>query len=214
MKKINYLILLIIFILIIVAIGVYWVFSSNNIANQNIVAGILEKLGREENDIREKTIIGEEKIESKAITKEEEEPDFSEDELESYYAVYKDPYVLHLRKALNGYLNGTNEGMEIPIAVIESQVIDGKQYGLSAFDKSYYKSKFVVLYLDNTDMGGKVIDILFQDKPDKIFRAWVYKLADGRYDLRGFWQLNIPDKELAEIVKIFQKFIQDKEHAL
>jgi hypothetical protein len=33
--------------------------------------------------------------------------------------------------------------------------------------------------------GGKFIDILFLDKPDKVFLVWVYKLEGGEYEMRA-----------------------------
>src|SRR3972149_2604129 len=66
----------------------------------------------------------------------------SPEELERYYAVYRNPYVQHLRKALNVYLSGQAEG-------IEGSAVGGYREGktipgLASFDKSYYRSPFVV----------------------------------------------------------------------
>lgn len=143
-----------------------------------------------------------------------EEINFTEEQLQLYYPVYNDPYVIHLRKALNGYLDGTNRGMEIPEAVIEDQGIS-VQSGLSSFDKSYYESKFVVLFIDNNaPMGGSVISIIFQDKPDKIFDAWVYDMLEDEYDLRGFWARDMSNNEIDVIMKQYGELIRDKEHSL
>ncbi|MDD4902844.1 MAG: hypothetical protein PHE24_07000, partial [Patescibacteria group bacterium] len=108
-------------------------------------------------------------------------------DLQAYYNVYQAPSVLHLRKALNSYLDGTNIGME-GRAVIEKRIIEGSLTGLDSFDKTYYKSKFIVLAIDPYDYGGELVTIIFQDKPDKIFQAWVYwnqENIDYR-DFRGF----------------------------
>ena len=51
--------------------------------------------------------------------------------------------------------------------------------------------------------GGKLVSIIFQDKPDKLFVGWVYKYSGNMgFDLRGFWQSSGYDKEvMAEIRK-------------
>lgn len=138
----------------------------------------------------------------------------SKEDLKRYYAVYKDPYVMHLRKALNGYLDGSNEGMDIPELTIQKHKLDDTQAGLSSFDRSYYESKFVVFEIVDSIAGGKNITIIFQDKPDKIFTAWVYKMYGGKYDLRDFWEMPIGQEELAKTRKMYKRFLQDKEHAL
>jgi len=117
-----------------------------------------------------------------------ESASLTDEELQGYYAVYSDPYVVHVRTALNGYLDGTNVGMDIPDLVIQPRVEDGVTSGLDSFDRSYYQSKFVVFAINDNIGGGKEIDIIFQDKPDKMFAAWVYSAGEGYYDLRGFWQ--------------------------
>ena len=145
-----------------------------------------------------------------------EELKFTEEELKWYYSSYKNPYVLHIRKALNGYLSGTNEGMDTPDLVIKADTSDdGTVGGLSSFGNDYYKSKFIVFAINDSVTGGKTINIVFQDKPDKLFNAWVYKLADGTYDLRGFWQnKEFTPEKMKDINIQFREYMEDKEHAL
>lgn len=144
-----------------------------------------------------------------------EEITFTEEQLKSYYAVYSDPFVILIRKALNGYLNGTNEGMEIPEAVIEIHEMEsGAQAGLAAFERDYYQSKFVVVALEDALMGGKTVTIIFQEKPDRVFTAWVYKLGDDQYDLRGFWEDREATKYIDEQLKTLGRYIFDKEHSI
>jgi hypothetical protein len=141
---------------------------------------------------------------------------FTPEQLQGYYATYKDPYVINLRKALNGYLDGTNYGMDDPASVIKPDTsITGLLGGLSSFDKSYYQSKFIVYSIDNSLAGGKEIYIVFQDKPDKVFYAWVYKLAGGTYDLRAFAQdLEYTPDKMLQIQQEYKTFLNDKTHAL
>jgi len=155
-----------------------------------------------------------EKLERQKEIDSAEEITLSGEELKQYYASYKDPFALHIRKALNGYLAGTNEGMESPDFAIEKGDLNGTPYGLAAFDKEYYQSKFVVLAIDDALYGGKDVLIIFQDKPDKIFTAWVYKLSDGEYDFRGFRENSEATKKIDLSLKTFGKYIFDKEPSL
>lgn len=135
--------------------------------------------------------------------------------LEKYYAVYSNPYVIHLRKSLNGYLDGSNYGMDAPDFVIRKSSTETTLDGLSSFSQDYYKSKFIVMYIDNSVVGGKFISIIFQDKPDKMFTAWVYKLGDGTYDFRSFGQdLRYDSEKMAELRKQYSEFLIDKENSL
>ena len=142
--------------------------------------------------------------------------EFTEEQLESYYSSYSNPYVIHIRKALGGYLDGSNVGMDSPESVIEKGEINGTPTGLSSFDKDYYKSKFIVYAINNSIAGGKEIVIIFQDKPDKLFTAWVYKFGgEEEYDLRGFWQdLTYDEGKMAEIQQLYKNQLEDKEHAI
>lgn len=140
---------------------------------------------------------------------------FTQEQLNDYYQTTKNPFVLHIRKALNGYLNGTNVGMDSPDLVIEKDEIDGSPTGLSSFDKDYYKSKFVVFMMNDSIAGGKFIRIIFQDKPDKVFIAWVYKLAGGEYDFRGFSQdSTYTEEKMKEIQVLYKTILEDKPHSI
>lgn len=103
--------------------------------------------------------------------------------------IYNNPFVRHIRIALNGYLDGSNKGIE------DDSVINGMgedtnnlNCGLSKFDKSYYKSKFIIWNSEPNKYGGMATDIVFIDKPDTIFWAWVYQYHNegSDYILRGF----------------------------
>lgn len=131
------------------------------------------------------------------------EAEFTKEQLEQYYKVYKNPFVKHVRKALNSCLDGDCKGY----ATLGQET---EQY------LEYFKSKFVVLSINKALMGGQDMIIIFQDKPDKVFYAWVYKLAgeedEDTYELRVFQEY---DKLNAKtVVKQFGKFINDRQHAL
>ena len=139
---------------------------------------------------------------------------FTEEQLKSYYSSYKNPFVLHIRKALDNYLAGTNESINL-LAIKVDKAEDGTIGGLDSFSKDYYKSKFIVFAINNNDFGGKTINIVFQDKPDKLFNAWIYQITDGYYELRGFWQnKTFTEKEMINIQKEYKIYLNDKQHAL
>lgn len=141
--------------------------------------------------------------------------DAPKSELENYYAIYKDPYILYLRKCLDAYVAHDSSGVNISMAAVESSSVSGFLSGLDSFSKDYYKSKFVVVTLRDSIAGGKDIQIIFQDKPDKIFYVWIYKLADDSFELRGF-NVNgkIDQKALKAVVDYYGPLLFDKNHAL
>jgi len=156
------------------------------------------------------------KVKKKVKTEKVRQLEFTKKQLEFYYASYKSPYVIHLRKALNGYLDGSNYGMDTPEIVISGKRTDETIDGLSSFDKSYYRSRFIVCIIRDFIGGGKEISIIFQDKPDKLFKAWVYKIhGRDKYDLRMFGQNLYFDKEkMVKIRQQYKKQLEDKKHAI
>ncbi|OGH18810.1 MAG: hypothetical protein A3F31_04515 [Candidatus Levybacteria bacterium RIFCSPHIGHO2_12_FULL_38_12] len=136
-------------------------------------------------------------------------------DLEGYYRVYKNPYVVYLRKALNAYLVNDSSEVTISMTAIQKDNREGIISGLDSFEKDYYKSKFVVLTINGNIGGGKDIQIIFQEKPDRIFYAWVYDLADGTYELRGFnSKEHFDEKAMKETIDYYKPYLFDKEHAL
>ena len=142
--------------------------------------------------------------------------EFSQEQLEKYYETYEDPYVKHVRVALNGYLDGTMKGIDSIDDVVKAKTnADRSVSGLDAYSKDYYKSKFVVLLSSPSVAGGKEINIIFQDKPDKIFWTWVYAKESNVYDLRGFSEnIGIQGDKLKDTLILYKNVIEDKEHSL
>ncbi|MCL4354058.1 hypothetical protein M1349_01135 [Patescibacteria group bacterium] len=144
-----------------------------------------------------------------------EKPLASSENIQTYYDVYKNPFVLYLRKAINAYTNNDSLAANLTISAVRKEKMDGVISGLDSFDRNYYKSKFVVLTINDSVSGGKDIQILFQDKPDRIFYAWVYKLSNGDYELRGFNSKENFDREaLDKVVSEQRSLILDKKHSL
>lgn len=128
---------------------------------------------------------------------------------ETAQEIYSNPYIKHIRTALNGYLDGSNTGAEEAVALDESK---SDECGLDAFDKSYYRSKFLIFDAKDNDYGGVQTWIVFVDKPDTLFWAWVYKLGgDGSYSLRGFCKAGPPDDKKEKFVGEVKKLIESGE---
>ncbi len=98
--------------------------------------------------------------------------------------IKKDPFVKHLRKVLDAFLNGKT----IPCQDSSCYSNDIAYYiESSEIDVEYLKGKFIVLQTDIAPGGGESIIVLFKDKPDQVFYVWVYGGKKGeKYDVRGF----------------------------
>lgn len=150
--------------------------------------------------------------------KKDELSEINPQELEEYYAVYKNPNVIALRQALDMYRTG-DTSLYPDVTILEAAVSEDKRdgiiTGLDSFDKKYYESKFVVLTINQNIGGGADIQIMFQDRPDRIFYGWVYELAGGGFELRGFNSKEYFDpKVMKELNKAYEVFLSDTEHAL
>ncbi|MFC1586505.1 DnaJ domain-containing protein [Fibrobacterota bacterium] len=119
----------------------------------------------------------------------------------AYSKTYEDPFVRHIRKALNKYLYDYNED-------------DRECNVLMTPYRDYYKSKFVVCTVNHSLFGGKVIQILFQDKPDAVFYVWVYDKAPEGYELRQFIRRDFTELQMTKINQMFRYYIRDKEKSI
>jgi len=141
----------------------------------------------------------------------------NQEELEGYYKVYENPYAIYLRRALDAYSANDSTGINISMTAVKEDHREGITSGLSAFDKEYYKSKFIVATIDEDteNKDCRHIQIIFQDKPDRIFFAWVCKTEGGEFELRGFNSKDYIDPEtMKETVKFYEPLLFDKKHAL
>lgn len=128
--------------------------------------------------------------------------ELSQDQLKGYFDLYQDPYVLAVRDQLNDYLNNQEQNLDaIALASLG-------QYA------QYYQSKFIVLNINRSPMGGKEMTLIFQSKPDKIFLAHVNQDQEERYLLRDFRAMEMTNKDILLITKQYQNFLNDKEHSL
>lgn len=101
----------------------------------------------------------------------------------SYDALLLDPDVVFLRAVLTGYAKGSTKGIS-PVAVkgIQPAMTDG----LRNFDKGYFKSRFIIVQAAAFVGGGRILSIVFVDRPDRVFDCWVFHTAGGAYELRAF----------------------------
>ncbi|HBY09772.1 MAG TPA: hypothetical protein VI911_06800 [Patescibacteria group bacterium] len=130
--------------------------------------------------------------------------------LQSYYDTYEDPFVIQIRTTLNSYLKDPKMLSE---TVLEG-LGDGKS-GLNSYSSEYFKGRFVVMDIKNGLAGGKEINIIFPDKPDKVFWVWVYVTTDGVYEMRGFQVNSIyTEDKIQYFLKQYQNLIQDISHSL
>ena len=106
------------------------------------------------------------------------------------------PHIKQIRIALNGYLDGTNTGLEVEAL---NNISTDMKCGLDNFSKTYYRSKFVVLGAEDSDYGGINAYISFVDKPDTVFWVWVYGIVGGQR-LRAFCEQPITTQSEADYV--------------
>jgi hypothetical protein len=86
---------------------------------------------------------------------------------------------------------------------------------LGKVDSEYLSSRFTVYKLENEPFaGGRWVSVLFIDKPDRIFRAWMYLTGDGMYELRSFKDSGITQGQIAAMRMSYEKLMLDREHAL
>lgn len=147
----------------------------------------------------------------------------SPEELTRYESVYHEYPVVFLRKALDAYIGATenkvvNDACIMPPAIdAKSESLNGKETiteGLASFDSNYFKSKFVVWTYNQNKENGNDIEILFKDKPDRIFYAWVGRNKDGEICLLGFNSTNNDPEILKNEIKTMKPYIYDTKYGI
>jgi hypothetical protein len=129
---------------------------------------------------------------------------------ETVEEIYNNPYIKHIRTALNGYLDGSNTGAEEVVAVTEAHSSD--RCGLYVVDKSYYESKFFLYDATDNEYGGVQAYIVFVDKPDTLFWTWVYRLGgNGEYSLRGFCKSGPSEEKKERFLQVMKNYIESGE---
>lgn len=131
--------------------------------------------------------------------------------------MYKNPYILGIRKAFDNYLNGTNVGVEELIAIEEAGFDELNESsfsmdncGLSKY-KSYLDSKFFLYHVENGEFGGLHARIVFTDKPDKLFWVWVYMLGGDEPSLRGFCEVELDEENKTKFIEAMKEYINSED---
>jgi hypothetical protein len=130
------------------------------------------------------------------------EAQFTPEQLEQYYLVYKNPDVRYLRTLFDSYLKNSGGAEQ-------------KRQQLSKWNKDYIRSRFIVLSRENNTFGGTLITILFQDRNDKVFVAWIYPEGPNKQPtLRRFDVGDFSDEDIKRIKVRYKKLIEDKTHGM
>ncbi|MBD3276769.1 MAG: hypothetical protein GF388_00565 [Candidatus Aegiribacteria sp.] len=120
--------------------------------------------------------------------------------MQAYLEVYSNPYAVHLRTALNSFAEGNLQG----IYQGESLLNDLETYS------TYASDCFIVLAIEPSPAGGRLLTIISRDRPDRIFTSWVYQTGSGDYQLRGFSEnAEYTSEEINEIVLRYSGFLAD-----
>jgi hypothetical protein len=127
--------------------------------------------------------------------------------------IYNNEYIKSIRVVFNEYLAG-RENIEANTKEINEKMDYGEVCGLNAFDKGYYKSRFIIISAEDNDYGGVQADIFFIDRPDKLFWAWVYKLGSGEYSLRAFCEAGPPAGKEADFAEYTKMIIESSDYSL
>jgi hypothetical protein len=129
----------------------------------------------------------------------------TEEQLQAYYEVYENPYVLHLGRSLDTFLEGGTEGL----------FDGGELLGSLARYREYIEDRLVVLSVNPSSMGGRTISVISPAEPDKVFSAWIYRLHNGEYQLRGF-DVNraFTDDDIRDITLRYSGFLADTLHCI
>lgn len=144
----------------------------------------------------------------------------TEENLINYEAVYHEFSVRFLRDALDAYVANDSKSVCILDAAVykfngKDKVFEGITSGLDAFDKSYYRSKFIVWSFTENSENGNNIMILFRDKPDRLFYAWVGRNPEGEICLMGFNSRDDTDKKaLEKTIKSLKPSIYDTKYGI
>jgi hypothetical protein len=137
------------------------------------------------------------------------------DQWHQYHALYKTSEARYLRSLFNDYLAGESVTGDGNNQLAEE---NGRERAyefslLDKFDKSYYKSKFILYWFGKALGGGYQISIIFLDKPDRMFNAFVRTYPDGGSVMYGFDSANVTEDQMTKTrALVVAMFKADKEH--
>jgi curved DNA-binding protein CbpA len=158
--------------------------------------------GDVKSEVKSKPTSSAEKPVASAVSSGESEHPFTPEQLKTYYTFYSAPDVQYLRTLFDGYLAGAS-GHEREFNLLKQ------------WSPDYYRSKFIVISRYRAVMGGTEIDVIFQQKPDKVFYAWVYPVAGQSLELRSFQPSNAFAKaDMSQVGVAYKSLLEDKDHAM
>jgi hypothetical protein len=148
------------------------------------------------------------KTEIEALTHGDLSPDklpikWSQETLDYFEEQQQKPYMIELRTVFSKYLSGESLAEYDELLLVDSHEQGGLLYGLSSFDKTYFEGEFDVYAIYKHYLGGYDVFIIFDDRPDKLFRAWVDMTANEegvpKWKLRMFHDTGIPEDEVRAV---------------
>jgi TonB family protein len=127
---------------------------------------------------------------------------FTPEQLKEYYAVYTTPDVQYLRALFDAYSE-------------DASGHDDEFKLLKQWSPDYFRSKYIVYSRRPAVMGGTEIALIFQQKPDRVFVAWIYFTGENTPELRSFQPSEkITDEGMTRIRIMLRSLLDDKEHAM
>lgn len=132
--------------------------------------------------------------------------EFSDEDVKRVKQSGQAPFVINLRKGFNDFFNRKSNSK-----FIEKSAMTAIGDNMNTYDIQYFKSKFHILTINDDYKGGGVfLDILFKDKPDKVFTVWMFE-TDNVYKIRMFQQnLDYSASEIKATLKLFENIFKMK----
>ena len=115
-------------------------------------------------------------------------------------------FVKYLRDTLNKYV--ADETSFMKSTAYAGEMIGDQKCGLKSFDISYYKSKFTVASVEAHPAGGVELNIVFVNKPDKVFTVWVYG-EESNWELRTFCDAGLNTEAIETMNRDNKQYIID-----
>lgn len=133
----------------------------------------------------------------------DQEMQLTPEQAKEYYATYKRPEVKYLRTVLNASLKGEQR----PDAGFDQ---------LKSVDSAYFRSKFIVITIVTPSGGGSLMTLMFQDRPDTLFKALVWKDSKNpsRLELRQFEKAEVGPESVTALQRKYKRLLADKTHAM
>jgi hypothetical protein len=115
--------------------------------------------------------------------------------LAQYELLLRDPAIAFLRSVFRAHAEEDGN----PAAVLPG---GGEAAGeLAEFDVAYFRSQFIPLAIESNPWGGRDITLLFRDRPDRLFTAWIHGDSSDDLVLRSFRDAGVPSTVIEEVLQ-------------